>query len=751
MNLDEIALKFTAKVNEFKSSISSVIGLTNKLDNSTNKISQNFEKMASGTSKADASFKESKARVQELESQLKSLTATYEAHKKAFDERPDYATAIQYNPTKNAGGTVGDVSATEYINQSKLDVEKQELDEMQKEYDELIQQIQKADSTANNSKLVPKNLDNKPIKDIGDNSKNATKEVFQLANAFKSLGGAIGHISSKAIGTLKNKFKDLTKNIGKDVNSNIKQFKKLALGLIGVRTVMSVLTKAVNAYLSFDTELQDSLNNSWNTLGALLAPAIELVARMFAIATHYVAEFVSALTGINLVARANAKALESQAKANAKANKAQRGLLSMDEITNLPTENGGAVANQIAIDNTIKSFKMMDDLLGHLKNGDWHEAGEDIARGINDMLSSIDWNSIQQKAYETSYNFADFLNGLFEVDWSQIGATLAESVNTWTKLVKGFVDKFSFIQLGKGLGNALTNFIKNIDWEEAGVTVYKGLHGIFQGINAFLSTVDWSLVGEKFGDFVRNINWIQLGKDIIKGISLIGQGILDFISGFIVSLFKDVSDDTKKSIINIGDTIYDIVNDSIDKITSVPRKAIEYVKTIFNDFIDGIHDLLNGKFLDGIKKVGKSIINAFILPLNTFIDGFNAVLIPLRATILLLAKASGKNLTMDDIRVPNIPQLETGTPNIETEGLYHLHEGEMVVPKRYNPNTNGYDDGKDNKEIINLLVSLNASMLEYAERPININMNSKKVAEAIYDDSQQISKNKNQSNAVVRS
>lgn len=751
MNLDEIALKFTAKVNEFKSSISSVIGLTNNLDNSTNKLAQNFEKMASGTSKADASFKESKARVQELESQLKSLNATYEAHKKAFDERPAGMSSTLYNPTKTAFGSVKDTNANEFVNQAKLDAEKQKIAELESEYNTLKQTIQGTSSTANNSNLVPKNLDNKPIKDIGDNSKNATKEVFQLGNAFKSLGGAIGYVGSKAVGTLKNKFKDLTKNIGKDVNSNIKQFKKLALGLIGVRTVMSVLTKAVNAYLSFDTELQDSLNNSWNTLGALLAPAIELVARMFAIATHYVAEFVNALTGIDLVARANAKALESQAKANAKANQAQRGLLSMDEITNLPTENGGASANQIAVDDTIKSFKMMDDLLGHLKNGDWHLAGEDIARGINDMLDSIDWNSIQQKAYETSYNFADFLNGLFEVDWSQIGTTFAESVNTWNKLVRGFLDKFSFIQLGKGMGNFLTHFIGDIDWGEAGRNISDGLHGLFQTITTFFDTVDWSLVGERFGDFVRNIDWIQLGKDILKGIGSIAQGIFNFITGFIASLFKDCSDETKRKVIEIGDTVWDIINGAIESIIDIVTKPFEYVKGVFNGFVDAIHSLLHGKFLEGVEKAGKALVNALIIPLNWFIDGFNAILIPLRGIIVLLAKATGKDLTMDEVKIPNIPQLEVGTPNIETEGLYHLHEGEMVVPKKYNPNTNGYNDGSDNKEIIDLLISLNTSMIEYAERPININMNGRQVAEATYDDFQRVGKNRNESTVVVRS
>ena len=59
--------------------------------------------------------------------------------------------------------------------------------------------------------------------------------------------------------------------------------------------------------------------------------------------------------------------------------------------------------------------------------------------------------------------------------------------------------------------------------------------------------------------------------------------------------------------------------------------------------------------------------------------------------------------------------------------------------------------GKLIEQIIDLLVSLNSSMIQYAERPININMGSKKVAEAIYDDTQEITRNKNYSSAVTRS
>ena len=99
----------------------------------------------------------------------------------------------------------------------------------------------------------------------------------------------------------------------------------------------------------------------------------------------------------------------------------------------------------------------------------------------------------------------------------------------------------------------------------------------------------------------------------------------------------------------------------------------------------------------------------------------------------------------------SFPRLATGTNDIEYEGLYHLHEGEAVVPKKYNPATGGYDNGADNKQIIDLLISLNASMLEYADRPVNINIDGKQVAEVTYDPLQEIDKNRNVSQVMTRS
>lgn len=748
MNMDTLSLVVKSSVDKAKNSVKTMINTFQQYSNVLDKTKQSMQGVANATNTTDSNFNKSKQNIDDLTKKLEKMKNTYRLNQKAFEQRPSGMDSAQ--PFYKGSDWITDTTSTEFITQKSLNEEKAKIDELEKELKELRGE---SDKPITPKVVVPKDSA-QGLRNIGKEANDSRKKVNLFSASMSKIGGIARSVGSKGFDFLKNKFKDFTKGFSKSVDGNIKEIRKLALGLIGVRTAMSVLTKSVNAYLSFDSALQDSLTNSWNMLGSLLAPAIEFVARMFALATNYIAQFVNALTGVNLVARANAKALQTQAKATKGVGEAQRGLLGMDEITNLPTEPSGAggdSAPQIQMDDTIKSFKALDDILAHLKDGQWHLVGEDIAHAIDGLLGSINWQDVKQKAYSLGYNFGDFLNGLFEVNWSQIGTTIAETMNTFVSTVQGFLDKFSFIQLGGGLARMLNHAFLDFDWDTLAQTINEGIQKLGDGLAIFLETFKWGDIGLKFGEFVANIDWGNLLFQAIRISILAFQGFTEFLAGFLVGLFWDVIEPFKNEFVALGDMLYNFIDGWINSIVEFIRIPIDNIINIFRTMVTAIKLLLKGDLLGAVKTVGRGLANAIIIPINGLIAGLNLILYPLRELLSLLAQAGGKNISAKNIRIPKIPLLETGTPNIETEGLYHLHEGEMVVPKRYNPNTDGYDNGMDNKQIIDLLVSLNASMLEYAERPININMNSRKVAEATYDDMQQIDRNRNKSTAVVRS
>lgn len=104
----------------------------------------------------------------------------------------------------------------------------------------------------------------------------------------------------------------------KKMGSSIKRF---ALSLVGLRSIYSLVSRASSAYLSQDTELADKLKSVWVGLGSFLAPVLEMISDGLLKALGYLNVFIKALTGIDFLARANAKALKAQASAQKELNR----------------------------------------------------------------------------------------------------------------------------------------------------------------------------------------------------------------------------------------------------------------------------------------------------------------------------------------------------------------------------------------------------------------------------------------------
>lgn len=108
---------------------------------------------------------------------------------------------------------------------------------------------------------------------------------------------------------------DMGKKISMGFQKGTKNLKRFALSLFGIQSIYRLVSKASSAYISQDAELAQKLQNVWIGLGSFLAPAIELISNALSKGLGYLNEFIKALTGIDFIARANAKALEKQATA----------------------------------------------------------------------------------------------------------------------------------------------------------------------------------------------------------------------------------------------------------------------------------------------------------------------------------------------------------------------------------------------------------------------------------------------------
>lgn len=94
------------------------------------------------------------------------------------------------------------------------------------------------------------------------------------------------------------------------------------MSLFGVGSAFGVVSKASSSYLSQNEELANKLQSVWVGLGSFLEPVINSISDILLKGLGYLNEFIKALTGVDYIAKANAKALEKQAKSQNKLNKA---------------------------------------------------------------------------------------------------------------------------------------------------------------------------------------------------------------------------------------------------------------------------------------------------------------------------------------------------------------------------------------------------------------------------------------------
>lgn len=173
-------------------------------------------------------------------------------------------------------------------------------------------------------------------------------------------------------------------------------------------------------------------------------------------------------------------------------------------------------------------------------------------------------------------------------------------------------------------------------------------------------------------------------------------GAIQSVGSFIMSVFQNVFNFVSGIFTNLWNVIQTVVN----TIVSIFSKAWNTIKSVATTVWNGILGLFSagGKIftgvVEGIAGVFKTIVNAIIKGINRVIripfDTINGILNFIR-NIDILGVAPFKGLwKQNPLPVPQIPTLNVGTNYIAREGLAYLHEGEAVVPKKYNPAIGGY-------------------------------------------------------------
>lgn len=381
----------------------------------------------------------------------------------------------------------------------------------------------------------------KGFQDLKESADDAEKGVKKLKKTLKDVSSTLSTITGATRGFLKPLQNTIKKVIpdAKTLNSTLRKSfsnallgsaKKFTLAMLGVRSLFTTLRSAVQEYMNYDTKLEDSLRNNWAVLGSLLAPALERIIQLFGLAVGYIRGFIKALTGIDLVARANTKSMASVGES---AKKTLGNLAKFDDlnVVEFPETSGGGGEELPELTTPEVDVSKIEWFVEYIKNNDWYGLGMEIGKLFNEGLRNTDFDWFTQVATQWATNIGDLLNGLTDgTDWALLGEKIAGGLNTAFAFVNTFFATYNFDNLGSSVALGLNTAFSNLDTVGLGTMLSNKIEAIVQFAGEFAENFKWGSFGKKIGESINawfdNISWGQAGRALSDGIA----GVLESIS-----------------------------------------------------------------------------------------------------------------------------------------------------------------------------------------------------------------------------
>nr|DAH87762.1 MAG TPA: minor tail protein [Bacteriophage sp.] len=310
---------------------------------------------------------------------------------------------------------------------------------------------------------------------------------------------------------------------------------------------------------------------------------------------------------------------------------------SVGELSNIGSGSGGKWKQK---DSIFKKFESDIDTLEKL--------GKKISTTLSKAMEDIDWKSIYQKAAGFGSGLASFLNGLFAGGegarlFSDLGSTIANSLNTVLTGLNSFATTFSWDEFGRNLGIGINGFFTTWDAGLTADTFNNMANGVLTAMTSALNRIHWDLIAKRIGELIKEIDTKGIGKNFGKLVNSmvnalytlvsnketwkdlgtkIGDGINGFFKGFGKSGWKKLGKTISNTFSGFATTITTALN-TVDW---------EHVGQCIGDFLSGIDF---GKVAIDLAKlalaIGKAIAKAIkgsmeTAPIETALIGIFATL-----------------------------------------------------------------------------------------------------------------------------
>jgi hypothetical protein len=456
-----------------------------------------------------------------------------------------------------------------------------------------------------------------------------------------------------------NMFSNSFNKIQSGMDKSLKSAKRFTLSLFGIHSIYRILSRASSSYLAQDEETSSKIQSAWIGLGSVFAPLLQTVANFTIKAVSYINVFIKALTGTDFLANAMAKSMN---KASKSAGKLSKTLAGFDELTNLDDSTGGASVDTSWIDN-FKNVELDPSITNFFQ-----KLGEAMKPVYEGVIKVIDWFKQLDTTTQiliTTLGIAGLVGILIggskgiSVAGAIAGVSLAlfglnEYINgDTTEAIEGLI----LLLGGAGLAGAFIGGTKGLS---VGVAIASVI-AILQGFNDLLS-----------GDTTKNIKgFISLvtgSAGLIFALKLLKGGLVAVNIPLLISVagFAALAGGILLVTKNWGKM------NTLEKVVSVL----------------------------GLIAVGAAAAAVAVGALQSAWSLGIAAAAIVAGTAAIAAAVSNANKRAKE----NVPKLAVGTPYVERSGYAEIHEGEAVVPKRFNSDEYFSRLGGNNNEQTNKLL-----------------------------------------------
>ena len=405
-----------------------------------------------------------------------------------------------------------------------------------------------------------------------------SRRLDLLKTKAKQMGTA-GADAGKKTSKEMSKASKAANGLGNSLKKGIKQAGKMVLAVFGIRAAYNAVRRAANAYLEQNENLKNQMSSLWNIAGQAIGPFIETMIKGISTAVVWVNSLIKALTGVDLVAKANAAALKKQASATKEASKAAQ-LAGFDEINKLNDDTSSSGSNDAGIFDTslvgnIPNF--MEEIKKKLLANDFYGAGETLAKSLMEGIRNFNWQGAGETIGNILTGVLDFAFGfLLNLDLSDIMNGLIDMVCGFFDTVSNWLGNQDWKAIGSRIIEQIVDFFVNTDWGQFASSLAKfagsaigaigaALVGAVKKIGEYLKKL-WDSIVDYFSQYV---DWGGTPGEIIAGL---WAGIVD--------AFK-----------NAGKWIYDHIwvpfRDGFKKAFGIASPSKE-MKTMGGYIIDGL-------------------------------------------------------------------------------------------------------------------------------------------------------------------